>query len=182
MSTEQKSEQVASSVDASVGQQVEACRPSGNVDKKRAGIGMPATLYLQRFGDLLWDAFGEVAYQVGSSLSAPTWRDVDVRIMLDDEKYAALGFGDPTRPHENGRWCAYTLAFCAIGRQITGLPIDFQIQDTTTANGQHKGQRSALFTIREQPNPAFEPTAARPGPSVGSKGMLDHEGDTCGKG
>ena len=122
------------------------CKPTGNPEKKSSGIGMPASLYLQQFGDILLMAFGEVAYQVGSSLMGPTWRDVDVRVMLDPEDYKARGFGDPTNPFLNDRWVAYTMAFSELGRKMTGLPIDFQIQERDTANKQYpNGGRSALI-------------------------------------
>jgi len=133
--------------------QATECRPSGNPEKKRAGIGMPATLYLQRFGDVLFRAFGEYPYHVGSSLTGETWRDVDIRIMLDAEEYKAMGFGDPKQPHMNERWCAYVMAFSALGREMTGLPIDFQIQETNTANQEFpNSQRSCLilFSIVRQ--------------------------------
>lgn len=121
-------------------------KPSGNPKKKRAGIGMPATLHLQYFGDLLFHAFGEYAYHVGSSLNGKTWRDVDVRIMLDKGIYATMGFGDPKRPQENDRWCAYVMAFSELGRKVTGLPIDFQIQETDTANADYPHHhRSSLI-------------------------------------
>lgn len=129
----------------------EECTPTGNPNKTRAGIGMPATLYLKDFGTVLFEAFGEVPYHVGSSLTKPTWRDVDVRIMLDKEKYEAMGFADPKNPHENPRWVAFVKAFSLLGRQMTGLPIDFQIQETDTANADYKSEdghsRSALFSF-----------------------------------
>ncbi len=78
-------------------------------EKQSPGIGMPASLYLQDFGQVILDAFGEVPYQVGSSLISngrPSWRDVDVRLILDDERYAADGYGDPADPHRSARWCA----------------------------------------------------------------------------
>jgi len=98
---------------------------------------MPAALLLEQFGRVIYEAFGEVPYHVGSSLpgaNKPNWRDVDVRLMLDDEQYAAMGFGDPERTHSNAKWVAFTLAFSALGKQMTGLPIDFQIQQTSHAN------------------------------------------------
>lgn len=108
---------------------------------------MPAQLHLYRFGQMVREAFGEIPYWVGSSLSGPGWRDVDIRLMLSDEQYATMGFGDPKSPHENARWCAMCAAFSALGTQMTGLPIDFQIQDTTTANAKNSGPRSALFAL-----------------------------------
>lgn len=99
-------------------------------------IGMPTTLLLEQFGIMLKAAFGEVPYHVGSSLRSKEgdWRDVDVRVMLPDAVYAQMGFGDPEYPHRNARWVAYTLAFSELGRKMTGLPIDFQIQQVSYAN------------------------------------------------
>lgn len=124
-------------------------KPSGNPKKVAVGIGMPASIYLQQYGDFLYQAFGVIAYQVGSSLTGP-WRDVDVRVMLDKEVYAAMGFGDPKRPQLNARWCAYVVAFTAVGQKMTGLPIDFQIQELETANAESEGGRSALIMTQLQ--------------------------------
>jgi hypothetical protein len=113
------------------------------------GVGMPADILIKQFGAVLYAAFGEVAYHVGSSLMKKRdWRDVDIRILLDDEKYNTMGFGDPKRPQDNAKWVAFTLAFSALGRQMTGLPIDFQIQERTYANETFKAQpRSALVPL-----------------------------------
>lgn len=134
-------------------------------DKTSPGIGMPASLYLEEFGQVILDAFGEVPYQVGSSFERngkPSWRDVDVRLILDDERYEADGYGDPERPHDNARWVAMVKAFSLLGRQMTGLPIDFQIQQRTHANkhygratGQHRNGLWSLVRSREV-NDAFQ--------------------------
>lgn len=113
------------------------------------GVGMPAYLLLQEFGSQVWAAFGAPPYLVGSALDGKQWRDVDVRLILDDETYAAWGFGDP-RPsyaYQNGKWVALCLAFSALGKQMTGLPIDFQIQQQSYANKTFDGPRSALGVI-----------------------------------
>ena len=90
--------------------------------------------------------FGHTAYQVGSSLTDKSWRDVDVRLILPDEEYAAMGFGVPDNCQSNEKWVALVRAFCALGREITGLPIDFQIQQMSDANKNpaSDGPRSAL--------------------------------------
>jgi hypothetical protein len=129
---------------------IHECRPTGNPEKKSPGIGMPASLYLHEFGRVVSEAFdGETAYQVGSSIDGKTWRDVDVRIMLDDEVYAAMKLGDPERPQENAKWVALCMAFSELGRRMTGLPIDFQLQQTTYANSKFSRKngdpRSALI-------------------------------------
>jgi hypothetical protein len=112
------------------------------------GVGMPATLLLQEFGSQVWAAFGTPPYHVGSSLTQKSgWRDVDVRLILDDEVYAALGLGKPNLPHRNAKWVALCLAFSALGQQMTGLPVDFQIQQQSRANEEYPGPRSALGIV-----------------------------------
>src|SRR5438270_9864013 len=85
------------------------------------GVGMPTTLLLDEFGYLVWTAFGDWPYHVGSSVMGKTWRDVDVRLILPDEGYERMGLGDPKRPHHNEKWVALTLAFSALGKAMTGL-------------------------------------------------------------
>lgn len=109
--------------------------------------GMPAELYLQDFGAVVSDAFGNNdlgVYHVGSSLKGKKWRDVDVRIILEDDIYADMGFGDPKHPWENAKWVAWAKALSALGRQMTGLPIDFQIQQMTLCNQQFPTKKGHL--------------------------------------
>jgi hypothetical protein len=108
------------------------------------GVGMPAALYLDEFGSQVWSAFGTPPYLVGSALTNKTYRDVDVRLILDDETYESMGFGDPNHQSQNGKWVSLCMAYSALGKQITGLPIDFQIQQQSLANEQHKGHRSSI--------------------------------------
>lgn len=112
----------------------------------RAGrIGMPATLKLERFGDMLYRAFGTEAYLVGSTLmGSPVARDVDVRLILDDDAYDALFGRLREPPHSDPRWAAMCEAFSLLGQSITGLPIDFQVQRRTEANRDHGRPRGAL--------------------------------------
>lgn len=109
------------------------------------GVGMPASLYLDEFGSQVWAAFGHPPYHVGSSLTKKTgWRDVDVRLILDDEEYARMELGDPERTHHNAKWVSLVLAYSTLGKAMTGLPIDFQIQQQSYANERYGGVRSAL--------------------------------------
>lgn len=115
------------------------------------GVGMPADLWLNEFGSQVWSAFGKPAYHVGSSLANKDgWRDVDVRVMLDDEAWARWGFS-PDRhtvdSHQDPKWVAVCLAFSALGKQMTGLPIDFQVQRIDDANEKYPHPRSALGII-----------------------------------
>lgn len=74
-------------------------------------------------------AFGRPPYLVGSAGydGSREYRDVDVRLMLDDEEFAAVC---PTRD----RWALLCLAVSTYLRERTGLPVDFQIQRTREAN------------------------------------------------
>lgn len=107
------------------------------------GVGMPAGLYLDEFGSKIYDAFGKPAYHVGSSLAGKTWRDVDVRLILDDAEFEAMELGNPAESR-NAKLIALTMAWSALGEKMTGLPIDFQIQQQTHANEKYDGPRSAL--------------------------------------
>lgn len=107
-------------------------------------VGMPAALKLEEFGSQVWHTFGTPPYVVGSSIRSKRWRDVDVRIILDDETYAALGLGDPRYDYRCGKWVALCLAFSALGKEMTGLPIDFQIQQQSFANAKFKGPRCSI--------------------------------------
>lgn len=113
-------------------------------------VGMPAAILLDEFGAMVADGIGRGVgvFHVGSSLEGRRdYHDVDVRLMLTDEEYEEMGLGDPDHPHSNFRWRALVLAFSALGRQMTGLPIDFQIQQMTKANNESVGHpRSALGT------------------------------------
>lgn len=68
----------------------------------------------------------EMPYLVGSAVTGPGWRDVDVRLILDDVTFASLAaILDVNR---------LNLAMSLWGQQATGLPIDFQVQSMTDAN------------------------------------------------
>ena len=126
--------------------------------KDRWGVGMPQALLLEEFGSQVWSAFGQPPYMVGSATHSRNWRDVDVRLILDDEEFEKMGFGDPKYCSRNGKWVALCLAFSALGKQITGLPIDFQIQQRTLANenypidlGKHPRHALGLIELRNAP-------------------------------
>lgn len=78
---------------------------------------------------------GEHPYLVGTAGvgGAESYRDVDVRLMLDDEEFAAAC---PTRE----RWELLCLSIGAYLSQRTGLRVDFQIQLTSVANERYGGK------------------------------------------
>lgn len=106
-------------------------------------IGMPHMPKLNRFGEIVYQAFGARAYLVGSALTRRDWRDVDVRVILSDEQFALL-FGDETDWRKNPRLEAVATAFAALGNQMTDLPVDFGIDQMTEANANEDGPRNPL--------------------------------------
>lgn len=79
---------------------------------------------------------GEMNYQVGSSVNEDTHRDIDVRVMLNPKDFKKLlKIVDIDR---------LNLAVSLWGQKVTGLPIDFQVQDTDYANEHHSGVRNAI--------------------------------------
>lgn len=120
-------------------------------------VGQPQGMLLNEFGERLRDAFGEIAYHVGSSLNDKTvsWRDVDVRLMLDDDVWESMNLGNPDNPHGSRKWRALCIVFSEYGRNLTGLPIDFQLQQKTHANTHYSREkgctRSALMVTDRRP-------------------------------
>lgn len=88
------------------------------------------------------EAFDVPPYLVGSyqERTATATSDVDVRLILDDDRYDALMAGAP-----EGFASLLDFALGAYLRELTGLPIDFQVQRQTEANTNHGGgQRNPL--------------------------------------
>lgn len=82
---------------------------------------------------------GESVYQVGSSLlssASKTHRDVDVRVMLKPKDFKAL--------QKIVNVDRLSVAVSIWGQKVTGMPIDFQVQDQDYANKHHNGVRSAV--------------------------------------
>lgn len=83
---------------------------------------------------------GGPPYLVGSAgvgNDGDPYRDVDVRIMLDDDEFAEVC---PTRE----RWELLCLSIGAYLAARSGCPVDFQIQRTREANERFSGPRNPL--------------------------------------
>lgn len=102
--------------------------------KHRADLLTTTEIYhLDQACQLVSKAFGgEHPYLVGTAGygNAGSYRDVDVRLMLDGEEFAEAC---PTRE----RWELLCLSIGAYLSSRTGLPIDFQIQRVTEGNARH---------------------------------------------
>lgn len=129
-----------------------ASKMSETVNKKVTYIGAPACFALEQACKQIMEAFDDPEahvgiYVVGSCLERPDWRDVDVRMMLDDEYFKKLF---PSAHITNASWefdPRWTLLVVTISEWLkkqTGLPVDFQFQPMTFANAKHKGPRHAI--------------------------------------
>lgn len=113
---------------------------------KACYVGAPAIFALELACSQLCQAFGvRCCYLVGSATERADWRDVDVRLMLDDATFAAL-FPDakPQRWEFDSRWLVMTVSISTWLRAQTGLPVDFQFQPTTHANERHNKPRQPI--------------------------------------
>lgn len=105
-------------------------------------IGAPAAFKLELACQHLNRAFPSFGcYVVGSALERADWRDVDVRMILSDDDFVKL-FPDAgpvahVRWEFDARWLVMTVSISAWLHEQTGLPIDFQFQPQTHANGRH---------------------------------------------
>lgn len=94
----------------------------------------------------IFRAYGEMPYLVGSALERADYRDVDIRIIMDDERFAAMFPNQPADAsgQNNDKYWAFTCATISEWlRARTGLPVDFQIQQMTAANALYDGKRNA---------------------------------------
>lgn len=109
---------------------------------------MPAMLRLDAFAARIHDAFGHVPYLVGSATQGKQWRDVDVRLILPDEEFTAL-FPAHRSPHRlDLRWALLCDALSALAGEMTGLPVDFQVQQQTAVNESFAGKARVPLGLR----------------------------------
>ena len=92
-------------------------------------LGGPEHRSLEHALRIVHDAFGRdnMPYLVGSATERADYRDVDVRIILDDVDFNAI-FGGGTPGSRIPLWSLLTVAISEYLAKRTGLPVDFQIQ------------------------------------------------------
>lgn len=119
--------------------------------RKAIYIGAPACFVLELACRQINEAFGDCfgCYIVGSCLERPDWRDVDIRYIMEDDKFQELFPGTYVQDglhcwEQDARWLLLTVSISAHLARLTGLPIDFQFQPQSHANKRHTGQRSAV--------------------------------------
>ena len=95
------------------------------VSKLGGYLGGPEHRSLEHAVSFVEEAFGSKLYLVGSATKSPDFRDVDVRMILDDEEFHGLfGRGGGTSPF----WSLLTVAISEYLERRTGLRVDFQVQ------------------------------------------------------
>lgn len=119
------------------------------IRKKGIYVGAPACFALEQACRHIWEAFDSPegcsgCYVVGSALSRPDWRDVDVRFILSDEQFAQTFPAAGQHWEHDPRWLLLTVSISQWLSKVTGLPIDFQFQPQTHANERHPGPRNAI--------------------------------------
>lgn len=111
---------------------------SESTTRQRRGTTLsPQELFvLDQWGRQLMEAFGQTPYLVGSAERGENWRDVDVRMVLPWPEDTMSGLA------------VYTLniAVTTWGRQVTGLPIDFQMQAARAFHEYDNEPRNPLGT------------------------------------
>ncbi len=100
---------------------------------------------LEQACKVLGPVFGWHTYLVGSVLDRPTWRDVDLRCILDDETFDRLIgriiYGGDSAPNRD-RLSFFNTVISEWLAARTGLPIDFQLQRQSDANLAFSGRRN----------------------------------------
>ena len=97
--------------------------------EKRIYIGAPECFRLEMALQLLNEAFDEpVSYVVGSCLKHADYHDVDVRMIMSNEKFAALFPMARFKWQHDPLWIILSVSISMWLKEMTGLPIDFQFQ------------------------------------------------------
>ena len=109
-------------------------------ERRATSLSPPDFTLLCDWAHRVKQAFDAMPYLVGSvERGEQNWRDVDVRVLLDEDAWEALTGDDVMRLR------ALNLSVSLWGRQATGLPIDFQFQRAYDANEEFGGQgRNAI--------------------------------------
>jgi hypothetical protein len=118
--------------------------------KKSIHVGAPACFALEmamQNVNMAFNSYG--SYLVGSALERPDWRDVDIRMIMDDADFDKEfpGTREDGIWEFDAKWLLLTVSISAYLSKASGLPIDFQFQPQSHANERHKGPRNALGLI-----------------------------------
>ena len=105
-------------------------------------IGGPEWVRLTAALRIVTEAFGEPCWLVGSALETRDYRDVDVRVTLNDEAFETL-FGASPPPLIPLR-LLIGLGISEYLSTATGLRVDFQIQKASDVSDKDRAKRRHL--------------------------------------
>lgn len=114
---------------------------------KPSHVGTPAIFKLELACQTINKVYGGQCYLVGSCLDRPDWRDIDVRMILDDEAFEKLFPDAPLHSAAwefDARWLFLVARTADWLKEQSGLPVDFQFQPRTFANERHPYKRNAI--------------------------------------
>ena len=130
---------------------------TGPEPKSRGYLGGPPYKTLEHALMIVRQAFDAECYLVGSVLRTPDYRDVDVRMIMDDVPFNAL-FGDVASYGWSPLWSLLTSAISAYLSQMTSLPVDFQIQrrsSVRTSDWNKPREPMCLYLANDEMLPAW---------------------------
>jgi hypothetical protein len=122
-------------------------------ERKRASYLSPPDFHRLNWACLpITDAFEQHPYLVGSVLTSPDYRDVDVRLILPDDRVAALDGGD-----QKVR-LLLNIALSDLIAKAANLPapVDFQIQSRSEAAETRGGRNPMGIDRAPRPEAAGE--------------------------
>ncbi len=136
-----------------------------------SGVGFPAQIYLKNWAFGVYQVFGEMPYQVGSSLQKRNPTDIDIVVMIGDNDFDRW-FGPSGDNMGAWKWEWICAAFSELGRKMTGLNIDFKVQKTSVANEKYLGQRSAIGLLERPIYGCISRTDVTPAAKPGEENEL----------
>ena len=107
-------------------------------------LGVSDVFELSAACQLINLAFGADCYLVGSCLEKRDYRDVDIRMIVEDKAFVDI-FGVLEPGVHDARFALMNVVISHWLKHRTGLPVDFQFQARSIANEKFKGERQALF-------------------------------------
>ena len=111
--------------------------------KRRCGLSTHDLYLLNEVCQQIDEALG-MPYLVGTAATDQDYRDVDVRVLLDDDEFDAIFAARPKL------WDLLCFTVSHYLRDVTGLPVDFQVQRRTEANERFGGMfRNPLAMPRQ---------------------------------
>jgi hypothetical protein len=97
------------------------------VPERTCWVGAPEVFALSQCALIVEKAMGDACYLVGSATQRRDFRDVDVRMIVSDEKWAML-FGNQQNGEIVPFWSLLCTAVSEWMARRTGLKVDFQVQ------------------------------------------------------